>query len=110
PGDVDFRQFHLQRPARSVPGHVVRLELREVDLVANVAGEDQRPLRADESPEPLLLAADHRHVTRGKDCQPVSARIDSRLALAIVFGFGPPKMRSAMPVVRPSITPSTSAS
>jgi len=30
-------------------------------------------------------------------------------ALAIVFGFGPPKMRSAMPVVRPSITPSTSA-
>jgi len=30
------------------------------------------------------------------------ARMDSRLALAIVFGFGPPKIRSAMPVVTPS--------
>jgi len=66
-GDLDLGQLDRQLVGGAVPAHIAVLKLRQVKLIANVAREDQRPLRADETAEPLLLARYHRDVARCED-------------------------------------------
>jgi hypothetical protein len=70
-GDLDVGQGHFQRLRSAVPAHVAGPQLRQVELVADVAGKDQRPLGANQPAEPLLPARSDGHIARDERHQPV---------------------------------------
>ena len=84
-----------QRLARRVPAQVVALELGEVELVADVAGQDQGPLGAPGRTAPGCgWSPTTKRATNGTSR--FCARIDSRLDVATVSGSGPPNSRLPM--------------